>query len=82
MKHRFDLDVSFCRRIKSLFPRLRRTVRKNLARFTGAFLRLALSVRYGDGGLHLTSLARAWAEGGRFKRRYKRARAFSPVTVL
>ena len=40
------------------FADLRRTVRKNLARLTCAFLYLAWSVRFGYGGLHLTSIAR------------------------
>jgi len=35
------------------FSGLRRTVRKNLARLSVAFL--ALGVRFGSGGLHLTS---------------------------
>src|ERR1700745_4191851 len=53
------------------FSRLRRTVRKNLARLTCAFLQLAWSVRFGYGGLHLTSIARVLPEGKKFKSSYK-----------
>lgn len=71
MKHNAELDAALRRLIEACFPRLRRTVRKNLARLTGAFLHLALSVRFGYGGLHLTSVARALPEGVKFKSRYK-----------
>jgi len=71
MKHTFDLDAALRQLIESYFAPLRRTVRKNLARLTAAFLHLALSVRFGYGGLHLTSVARALSEGGKFKSRYK-----------
>ena len=57
--------------IEAYFGGLRRTVRKNLTRLTGAFLRLALSVRFGYGGLHLTSVARVLPEGKKFKSSYK-----------
>jgi hypothetical protein len=52
-------------------PGLRRTVRRNLTRLTAAFLHLALSVRFGYGGLHLTSVARALPEKVKLKSRYK-----------
>lgn len=51
-------------------------MRKNLSRLTGAFLRLALSVRFGYGGLHLTSVARVLPEGKEFKSSYKRLSRF------
>lgn len=57
--------------IESHFPLLRRTVRKNLSRLTAAFLLLAVSVRFGYGGLHLTSVARALGQDSTFKSRYK-----------
>jgi hypothetical protein len=57
--------------IEAYFGGLRRTVRKNLTRLTGAFLRLALSVRFGYGGLHLTSVARVLPAGKKFKSSYK-----------
>src|SRR5213082_4101179 len=53
------------------FSDLRRTVRKNLARLTCAFLHLAWSIRFGYGGLHLTSIARVLPEGKKFKSSYK-----------
>src|SRR5437762_6293913 len=53
------------------FADLRRTVRKNLARLTCAFLHLAWSIRFGYGGLHLTSIARVLPEGKKFKSSYK-----------
>jgi hypothetical protein len=71
MKHRESLDEVIGPLIEAYFPRLRRTVRKNLARLTTAFLDLALSVRFGYGGLHLTSVARALPETSQFKSRYK-----------
>jgi hypothetical protein len=48
-----DPSSTVDRLIETYFPQLRRTVRKNLTRLTCAFLRLALSVRFGYGGLHL-----------------------------
>ena len=53
------------------FSGLRRTVRKNLARLTCAFLHLARSIRFGYGGLHLTSIARVLPQGKKFKSSYK-----------
>lgn len=66
-----ELHASVCSLIESYFPCLRRPVRKNLSRLTGAFLRLAWSVRFGYGGLHLTSIARVLPEGKKFKSSYK-----------
>jgi hypothetical protein len=66
-----DLQASVRSLIESYFPCLRRTVRKNLTRLTCAFLRLALSVRFGYGGLHLTSVARSLEENVKFKSAYK-----------
>ncbi len=64
MKHKkSDLNLSIGLLMERYFPLLRRTVRRNLARLTTAFLDLALSVRFGYGGLHLTSVARALPEG-------------------
>lgn len=71
MKQEQSLDEVIGPLIEAHFPRLRRTVRKNLARLTTAFLDLALSVRFGYGGLHLTSVARALPETFPFKSRYK-----------
>ena len=71
MQHYHELHASVCALIGSYFPCLRRTVRKNLARLTCAFLQLALSVRFGYGGLHLTSIARVLPEGKKFKSSYK-----------
>jgi Transposase DDE domain len=71
MQHYRELHASICSLIGSYFPCLRRTVRKNLARLTCAFLQLALSVRFGYGGLHLTSIARVLPEGKKFKSSYK-----------
>ena len=42
-----ELSATVGRLIEAYFPQLRRTVRKNLTRLTCAFLRLALSVRFG-----------------------------------
>jgi hypothetical protein len=66
-----DLFLTLARLIEAHFRGLRRTVRKNLSRLTCAFLRLALSVRFGYGGLHLTSVARVLPEGVQFKSSYK-----------
>src|SRR5947199_6383134 len=71
MQHDYELPASIDTLIESYFPCLRRTVRKNLSRLTGAFLQLALSVRFGYGGLHLTSVARVLPQGKKFKRSYK-----------
>ena len=87
MKHSAELHAAICPLIESYFPLLRRTVRKNLARLTTAFLALALSVRFGYGGLHLTSVARALSGQGKFKSRYKwlarflKCRYFDPSTL-
>src|SRR5438034_4785526 len=66
-----ELSTTVGRLIETYFPQLRRTVRKNLTRLTGAFLQLALSVRFGYGGLHLTSVARVLPQGVNFKSSYK-----------
>lgn len=66
-----DLLSAVRRLVDTHFSGLRRTVRKNLARLTGAFLQLAWSVRFGYGGLHLTSIARVLPEGKKFKSSYK-----------
>ncbi len=71
MNQETDLSLAIARLIESYFPCLRRTVRKNLARLTCAFLRLAWSVRFGYGGLHLTSVARVLPESRKFKSSYK-----------
>src|SRR2546428_7642893 len=71
MQHDYELPASIDTLIESYFPCLRRTVRKNLSRLTGAFLQLALSVRFGYGGLHLTSVARVLPGGKKFKSSYK-----------
>ena len=66
-----DLFLTVARLIEAHFRGLRCTVRKNLSRLTCAFLRLALSVRFGYGGLHLTSVARVLPQGVQFKSSYK-----------
>ncbi len=71
MQQEQELHISIRSLLESSFPCLRRTVRKNLARLTGAFLQLAWSVRFGYGGLHLTSIARVLPEGKKFKSSYK-----------
>ncbi|HXW13108.1 MAG TPA: hypothetical protein VEN79_01240 [Terriglobia bacterium] len=84
-----DEDVHAAERclIGTYFPRLRRTVRKNLTRLTCAFLRLAVSVRFGYGGRHLTSVARVLPEGKKFKSSYKwlgrflRCKYFDPSSL-
>jgi len=65
MNHETDLLLAVRQLVDTHFSRLRRTVRKNLSRLTCAFLQLALSVRFGYGGLHLTSIARVFPEGQR-----------------
>jgi len=71
MNQETDVSRVVAELIEAYFGGLRRTVRKNLTRLTGAFLRLALSVRFGYGGLHLTSVARVLPEGKKFKSSYK-----------
>ncbi|HVO82157.1 MAG TPA: transposase [Terriglobales bacterium] len=71
MNQEMDILPAVAELIAAYFAGLRRTVRKNLTRLTSAFLRLALSVRFGYGGLHLTSVARVLPEGKKFKRSYK-----------
>lgn len=71
MQHNDELHDAIASLIESYFPCLRRTVRKNLSRLTGAFLQLAWSVRFGYGGLHLTSIARVLPESKKFKSSYK-----------
>jgi hypothetical protein len=71
MNHEMDVFRAVAELIEAYFAGLRRTVRKNLTRLTSAFLRLALSVRFGYGGLHLTSVARVLPEGRKFKSSYK-----------
>jgi Transposase DDE domain len=66
-----DLLLAVRQLVDTHFSCLRRTVRKNLSRLTCAFLQLALSVRFGYGGLHLTSIARVLPEGKKFKSSYK-----------
>jgi hypothetical protein len=68
-KRNFNLTVALL--VETYFSGLRRTVRKNLARLTVAFLDLALSVRFGYGGLHLTSVARVLSDQVKYKNRYK-----------
>jgi hypothetical protein len=71
MQHDGELHASIRSLIESYFPCLRRPVRKNLSRLTCAFLHLAWSVRFGYGGLHLTSIARVLPKGKKFKSSYK-----------
>src|SRR2546429_1850600 len=71
MQQSHQLHASIRSLIESYFSCLRRPVRKNLARLTGAFLHLAWSIRFGYGGLHLTSIARVLPEGKKFKSSYK-----------
>src|SRR5256885_5031129 len=71
MNQEKDLLSAVRELIDAHFSDLRRTVRKNLARLTCAFLYLAWSVRFGYGGLHLTSIARVLPEGKKFKSSYK-----------
>src|SRR5256884_2085330 len=71
MQQDHQLHASIRSIIESYFSRLRRPVRKNLARLTCAFLHLAWSIRFGYGGLHLTSIARVLPEGKKFKSSYK-----------
>src|SRR6266700_2257869 len=71
MQQDCQLHASVRSLIESYFSCLRRPVRKNLARLTCAFLHLAWSIRFGYGGLHLTSIARVLPEGKKFKSSYK-----------
>lgn len=71
MSQETDLFLAVAGLTEAYFSPLRRTVRKNLTRLTCAFLRLALSVRFGYGGLHLTSVARVLPQGVKFKSSYK-----------
>ncbi len=71
MQQNHQLHASIRSLIESYFSCLRRPVRKNLARLTCAFLHLAWSIRFGYGGLHLTSIARVLPEGKKFKSSYK-----------
>jgi hypothetical protein len=71
MNNETDLSPAVRQLIDTHFSGLRRTVRKNLSRLTCAFLQLAWSVRFGYGGLHLTSIARVLPQGKKFKSSYK-----------
>jgi hypothetical protein len=71
MNQRRDVTLTMTLLIEAYFRGLRRTVRKNLARLTVAFLDLAVSVRFGYGGLHLTSVARVLPDKVKYKNRYK-----------
>jgi hypothetical protein len=71
MQQSHQLHASIRSLIESYFSCLRRPVRKNLARLTCAFLHLAWSIRFGYGGLHLTSIARVLPQGKKFKSSYK-----------
>src|ERR1700739_4815492 len=76
MNQESDLLSAVRQLVDTHFSHLRRTVRKNLSRLTCAFLQLALSVRFGYGGLHLTSIARVLPQGVNFKSSYKRVSRF------
>ncbi|MCL6568763.1 MAG: hypothetical protein K6T35_07755, partial [Meiothermus silvanus] len=86
MKHK-DLLPLLQNLLETHFRPLRKTVRRNLARLTAAFLTLATSVRFGYGGLHLSSVARALPDGASFKSNYKwrarflRCRYFDPASL-
>src|SRR5437879_2033396 len=71
MNQEEDLLSAVRELVDAHFSDLRRTVRKNLARLTCAFLHLAWSIRFGYGGLHLTSIARVLPQGKKFKSSYK-----------
>src|SRR6266550_6852659 len=71
MNQEKDLLSAVRELVDAHFSDLRRTVRKNLARLTCAFLHLAWSIRFGYGGLHLTSIARVLPQGKKFKSSYK-----------
>src|SRR6266704_2960943 len=61
MNQERDLLSAVRELVDAHFSGLRRTVRKNIARLTSAFLHLAWSIRFGYGGLHLTYIARGYA---------------------
>src|SRR5260370_286465 len=71
MNQEKDLLSAVQELVHAHFSDLRRPVRKNLARLTCAFLHLAWSIRFGYGGLHLTSIARVLPQGKKFKSSYK-----------
>src|SRR6266481_6031139 len=71
MNQEKDLLSAVRELVDAHFSDLRRPVRKNLARLTCAFLHLAWSIRFGYGGLHLTSIARVLPQGKKFKSSYK-----------
>ncbi|PYT71224.1 MAG: hypothetical protein DMG39_13710, partial [Acidobacteria bacterium] len=71
MNQEKDLLSAVRELVDAHFSDLRRTVHKNLARLTCAFLHLAWSIRFGYGGLHLTSIARVLPQGKKFKSSYK-----------
>jgi hypothetical protein len=66
-----DLSAAIQQLVDRHFSGLSKPVRKNLCRLTPAFLRLAVSVRFGYGGLHLTSIARYLPQGRSLKSSYK-----------
>src|SRR5258706_12951151 len=71
MNQEKDLLSAVRELVDAHFSDLRRPVRKNLARLTCAFLHLAWSIRFGYGGLHLTSIARVLPQGKKIKSSYK-----------
>jgi hypothetical protein len=71
MKPTIELTTAIRQVVDVHFSVLRRPVRKNLCRLSVAFLALATSVRFGYGGLHLTSIARCLPEATGFKSSYK-----------
>jgi hypothetical protein len=87
MNQNRSLTLTVALLVETYFSGLRRTVRKNLARLTLAFLDLALSVRFGYGGLHLTSVARVLSDKVKYKNRYKwlsrflRCKYFDPSSL-
>ena len=87
MKKQLDPSPLVRGLIEAHFSVLRKTVRRNLTRLTAAFLRLAVSVRFGYGGLHLTWIARTLPEGTTFKSNYKwlsrflKNRYFDPASL-
>jgi len=87
MKQQLHPSLLIRGRVETHFSVLRKTVRRNLTRLTAAFLRLAVSVRFGYGGLHLTSIARALPESTTFKSNYKwlprflKNRYFDPASL-
>ena len=71
MKPPIELTAAIRQVIDVHFSVLRLPVRKNLCRLSVAFLALATSVRFGYGGLHLTSIARCLPRATTFKSSYK-----------